>query len=64
MAWSPASTRRLLLAALFAVLMFPLLGWWLGQLRIFAGVGIVLASVWLVMAGAAMIRHGGRGGDV
>lgn len=61
MALYPASPRHLLLAALLALLLLPLLGWWWGALRTFAAIGMVLASVWLVMAGAGILRQWGRG---
>ena len=57
MATTRASPRRLLLAALAVLLLFPLLGWWLGEVRTFSGIGIVLASVWLIMAGVGILRH-------
>ncbi len=54
---SALAIRRLLLAALLALLLFPLLGWWWGELRTFAGIGTVLACVWLVMAGVGIARQ-------
>ncbi len=46
--------RRLMLAALITLLALPLLGWWLGELRIFVSIAITVASLWWLMAGWAM----------
>ena len=58
------SVRRQLVAALLALVLLPALGVAVGEPRELAGVGIVLATVWLAMAGVGLLRQRGtRGND-
>ena len=49
--------RRLLLAALAALVLLPALGMALGEPRAYATAGIVLAAVWLAMAAVGLLRQ-------
>lgn len=51
--------RRLLLAALAALVLLPAIGVALAEPRAFATAGIVLASVWLAMAAVGLVRQRG-----
>ena len=56
--------RRLLLAALAALVLLPALGMALGEPRAYATAGIVLAAVWLAMAAVGLLRQRrGHGND-
>lgn len=49
--------RRLLLAAIAALVLLPALGMALGEPRGYATAGIVLAAVWLAMAAVGLLRQ-------
>lgn len=55
--------RRLLLMALAALVLLPALGMALGQARAWAGAAVVLAAVWLAMAGVGLLRQRGARRD-
>ena len=49
--------RRLLLAALAALVLLPSIGAAIGEPQVLTGAAVVLAIVWLAMAGVGLLRQ-------